>query len=274
MTPFRPLSLLALATLAAAGTTHAAEARWGIGVDYSSGDYGSDVTTEVLSIPLTAQLDSGNWSLRASLPWIRVSGDANVVPGVGLVDNLNPAGRGRGPGGLLPGGPGPGAGDAPTEGSASGIGDLNLKALYSVPTGTALGLDLGVTAKIATADEDKGLGTGENDYGVSADLYRDFNGTTVFGGVGYTWLGDSPYIDTDAVASANIGLARAVGNGRLGAMVDHRDAAADGFDDRRELIGFYTLGTAAGSRVQFYASSGLTDGSPDWGAGVSFSSGF
>ncbi|HEU4774079.1 MAG TPA: transporter [Lysobacter sp.] len=269
----RTFSLLA-AALAITGAAHAAEPRFGIGVDYSSGDYGSDVTTEILSIPVTAQLDTGNWSLRASLPWVRVSGDANVLPGVGLVDNLNPTGRGRG--GLLGGPPGGGTGSGDTlqRGEASGVGDLALRATYAVPTGTALGLDLGVNAKIATADEDKGLGTGANDYGVSVDLYRDFSGTLLFGGVGYTWLGDSAYIETDSAANANLGIARTVGNGRLGVMLDHRDATSHSFDDRRELIGFYNLHTGSGPRLQLYASHGLTDGSPDWGAGLAVSTAF
>lgn len=275
MTPSRTSALLVTALAAATGAAHAAEPRFGIGVDYSSGDYGSDVTTEILSIPVTARLDTGNWSLRASLPWVRVSGDANVLPGVGLVDNLNPAGRGRG--GLLgPPGGGNGGGTADTvqRGEASGVGDLALRATYAVPTGTALGLDLGVNAKIATADENKGLGTGANDYGVSVDLYRDFSGTLLFGGVGYTWLGDSDYIETDSAASANVGIARTLGNGRLGVMLDHRDSTSSAFDDRREVIGFYNLGTGTGHRLQLYASHGLTDGSPDWGAGVAISTGF
>ncbi|MGV8941196.1 MAG: transporter [Lysobacter sp.] len=263
-----PAIAFAAALAALSGASHAAETRFAIGADYSTGDYGSETTTEILSIPVTAQLDTGNWTLRASVPWLRVSGDPNVVPGVGLVDNLNPTGRGRG--GLLGGG----TANTPQRGEASGVGDLTLHAGYAVPTGAAVGVDLGVNAKIATADKDKGLGTGANDYGLSVDLYRDFSDTLLFGGVGYTWLGDSEYIETASVASANVGIARAVGSGRLGVMLDHRKATSNAFDDRREVTGFYNVGTGTGPRVQLYASHGLTDGSPDWGAGVAVSTGF
>src|SRR4249919_2845504 len=94
-------SLLFCASLLAFGSVHAADGlSLGAGVDYSSGDYGSDTTTEILSVPFTAKYTSGNWSYKASLPWLRVSGDPNVLPGLGNVVNVNPHGRGRG--GVLP----------------------------------------------------------------------------------------------------------------------------------------------------------------------------
>lgn len=264
--------LLFCASLLLAGAAHAEDGfSLGIGADYSSGDYGSDITTGIFSVPITARLNHGDWSFRASLPWLRVDGDPNVLPGVGLVDNLNPAGRGRG--GLIGAPP---SEEEAASGTASGIGDLTLAATYSVPTGGALGVDLTANAKIATADEDKGLGTGANDFGVAVDLYRDFNGTMLFGGVGYTALGESTYIDVDGVVSGNVGVSQQVGasGARLGAVYDHRQSAASGFDDRQELTGFYTLPTGNKGRVQLYALTGLADGSPDWGAGMSFSAGF
>lgn len=274
-----PLRRTFLLTLALAGgvpaTTWAADGfSVGAGVDYSSGTYGGDVSTEILSVPFTARLDSGRWSLKAALPWVRVSGAPNVLPAMGPVDNSNPITRGGGlP--LLPGTPG---GEAPApepsrSATASGVGDLVLSAAYAVPMGGAWGLELGVNTKIGTADADKGLGTGATDYGVSADLYRDFSGTTLFGGVGHTWLGSSDYIDLDNTATFNAGISQVAGQGRLGLMVDHRTATNSAFDDRRDLIGFYTRQTQGQGRVQLYVSHGLSDGSPDWGVGLAIGSG-
>jgi hypothetical protein len=262
-------SLLSLALLALAGQAHAIDGfSLGVGVDYSSGEYGSDTTTDILSIPLSARVDSGNLSLRASLPWLHVSGDPNVLPATGRVNNLNPIGRGRGG---LAGIPGGGADQTAERGSTSGIGDLSLAAIYSIPTGGALGVDLAFNAKIATADEDKSLGTGANDYGVAIDLYRDFDGTMLFGGAGYTQLGDSDYIEVDSVLSGNFGVGWRAGNrGRLGLMYDYREAASSSFEDRSDLTGFFSAPASSGGRFQLYVSKGLSDGSPDWGAGASF----
>lgn len=257
-----------LATLLLAGTAQAQDGfSAGVGVDYSSGDYGSDVDTKILSIPLSAKYVTGDWTFKASLPWMRVEGDANVVPGLGNVVNLNPVGRGRGNGG--------GGGEtAPTSGTTSGIGDLRLSATYALPMQGDWGVDLTGNVKVATADEDKGLGTGENDYGVAVDVFRAFGDLTAFGGVGYTWLGESDYIDVDSVLSGNLGFSQRLATGSVGLMYDYRQPASDTADDRSEITGFYAFPAGERSRMQVYATKGLTDGSPDWGAGISLSTAF
>lgn len=264
-------SAIVCAALLAMGAAHAGDGlSLGIGADYTSGNYGTATTTDIWSVPVTAKYNSGNWTWKASLPWMRVNGDANVVPGLGGVGNTNPRGRGR-LGGLVP----IGGGATTTEtGSASGLGDLRLAATYAFDTGTPLGIDLTGNLKLATADEDKGLGTGQNDYGLAVDLYRDFDGTLLFGGVGYTMLGDSAFIQLDDVLNANFGASWNVGGGSLGAMYDWRQAASDSADDRSELTGFYSVKSGEADKFQLYATKGLSDGSPDWGAGVSYSHAF
>ncbi|AWV08565.1 transporter [Marilutibacter maris] len=263
-------SILFFALVAMSAGAQAADGlKLGVGVDYSSGDYDSDTTTTILSVPFTARYTRGDWSFKASLPWVRVDGDPNVLPGLGGVDNGNPNGRGRGRGN------GGGGTTAPAEsGAASGIGDLRLAAIYSVDTGSDLGLDLTGNFKLATADEDKGLGTGANDYGVAVDLYRQVGSALLFGGVGYTWLGDSDYIDVDAVANANLGVSWRAGGGNLGLIYDYRQAASDGYDPRSEVTAFYALNAGESTRIQLYGVAGLSDGSPDWGGGVSLTRGF
>lgn len=254
--------------LLVAGLAHAGDGlSLGVGVDYSSGDYGSDTTTKILSVPFSAKYETGDWTFKASLPWMRVQGDANVVPGLGSVLNLNPKGRGRGNGG--------GGGTAPAEGTTSGIGDLRLAATYALPLQGAWGIDLTANVKVATADEDKGLGTGANDYGAAVDVYRSVgSATTLFGGVGYTELGDSDFIEVDSVINGNLGVSHKLGDNSVGLMYDYRQPTSDTADDRSEVTGFYTFPTSDASKMQLYATKGLSDGSPDWGAGLSFSAGF
>lgn len=257
-----------VALLLAAGMAHAGDGlTLGVGLDYSSGDYGSDTTTRIFSVPLSARYTTGDWSFKASLPWMRVEGDANVLPGLGLIENLNPLGRGRGNAG--------GGNGAPASGTTSGIGDLRLAATYALPLQGAWGVDLTGSVKLATADEDKGLGTGANDYGAAIDVYRSVGeAATLFGGVGYTVLGDSDYIDVDSVINANLGVSRRIGDNSVGVMYDYRQPMSDAADDRSELTGFFSFPTSDTSKMQLYATKGLTDGSPDWGAGLSFSAGF
>lgn len=265
-------SAVLVSLVLAAGAAEAADGlALGLGVDYSSGDYGSETTTKILSVPLGAKYTTGDWIFRASLPWMRVEGDANVVPGLGPVNNLNPSGRGRGNGN------GNGGGDpiAPTTGTTSGIGDLRLAATYALPLQGAWGVDLTGNVKLATADEDKGLGTGANDYGAAVDVYRSLGElTTVFGGVGYTMLGDSDYIEVDSVFNGNVGFTRKFGNNSAGLVYDYRQPTSEDADDRSEITGFFSFPTSETGKLQLYALTGLTNGSPDWGAGVSFTTGF
>ena len=118
------------------------------------------------------------------------------------------------------------------------------------------------------------MGTGENDYGIAVDLYRDFDGTLLFGGVGYTMLGDSEYIQLDDVLNVNLGASWRVGAGTLGAMYDWRQAASDTAGDRSELTGFYSVRASDADKFQLYGILGLSDGSPDWGVGASYSRAF
>jgi hypothetical protein len=266
-------SAVFLVALLAAGVAQADDGlRLGVGVDYSSGDYGSDTDTKILSVPFSAKYETGDWIFKASLPWLRVDGDANVVPGLGAVSNSNPKGRGRGNGNGNGGGGG--TTTAPTTGTTSGVGDLRLSATYAVPMEGNWGVDLTGDVKVATADEDKGLGTGANDYGVAVDVFRSFGNTTAFGGLGYTWLGDSDFIDVDSVISGNLGVSQKVSVGSLGLMYDYRQAASETSDDRSEVTGFYSFPTTDTTKMQVYATKGLSDGSPDWGAGLSFTAGF
>lgn len=247
--------LLALALAGAFTSANAAEGMSiSIGADYSRGDYGTDIDTEILSVPVTFGYTTSNWTLRASLPWLRVDGDTSVVPGLG---------------GVLPGRPE--SGTAPVASSESGVGDLRLSATYSIPFQNGFGIDLTGNVKFATADETRGLGTGANDYGVAIDLYRSLETVTVFGGAGYTWLGDSIFLDVEEVANANVGLRVTTAGGDVGAVYEWRESPSTFFENRRDVSVFYGRPMADTSRVQLYVTRGLTDGSPDWGAGASFS---
>ncbi|GAB6196577.1 transporter [Lysobacter xanthus] len=268
-------TLLLAAFACAAPLAHAADHRFnvGTGVEASSGKYGTSSTTRIVSVPLSAGYTRGKWSLKASVPWLRVDGDANVVPGLGSVPNSNPLGRGRTGIPILDGPQAPGTPAAAQRGRASGVGDLRLASTYTIG-GDNAGVGLTANAKIATANQDKGLGTGANDYGAALDAYRNVGSTTLFGGVGYTRLGQSRYIDVESAANANAGVSVAAGRGRVGVQYDWREAVARTSEARRDATGFYSRPVGGASEVQVYASKGVGDGSPDWTAGVGFNVGF
>ena len=91
--------------------------------------------------------------------------------------------------------------------------------------------------------------------------------------MGYTALGDSDYVDVSGIVNASVGVSHKLGatGNSVGVVYDWREAASSSFEDRSELTGFYSFGGDSPNRFQLYAIAGLSDGSPDWGGGVSYS---
>jgi hypothetical protein len=221
----------------------------GAGLHYSSGDYGTGTTTSITTLAATGRYETGPWVYRASVPYLSVTGDTAVIPGIGAV-------RGA---------------PARTE-SAAGLGDIVLSATYAAyyDKASTLGADLTAKVKLATADESKGLGTGEHDAAFLVDLYRTFERVTGFGGIGYHILGDPPGASLDNVWSATLGASYKIdARDSAGVSLDGRQRAAPGLSPQRELVGFFTRKLDREWKAQAYALIGLADGSPDWGGGLS-----
>jgi outer membrane putative beta-barrel porin/alpha-amylase len=220
----------------------------GAGLHYSSGDYGTGSTTRITSLAATARYDSGPWTYRATVPYLRVDGDTSVIPGVGPV---------RG-----------GAGSS----TESGLGDIVLGATYAAyyDAASMFGVDLTGKVKLPTADENKGLGTGEADFAFLVDFYRTFDRVTGFAGIGYHILGDAPGLPLDNVWSANLGASYRIDErDSAGLSLDGRERVAPGSARQRELTAFFTRKLDRFWKAQAYALIGLADGSPDWGFGLS-----
>lgn len=94
-----------------------------VGADYGSGKYELAASTTIWDVPLSAGYKGDAWSFSVTLPYLRVSGPDNVIPGIGVVGNANPSGRGRG-GSVV---------TTPTtalSGTASGVGDVVTQARF------------------------------------------------------------------------------------------------------------------------------------------------
>jgi hypothetical protein len=218
----------------------------GAGFHYSSGDYGTSSTTDIASLAATAKYDAGPWTYRATVPYLKIDGDNAVIPGVGPV---------RGSGGTR---------------TESGLGDIVLGATYAAYADSRLGVDLTGKVKLPTADEDKGLGTGQIDVIFLADVYQTFDRVTGFAGIGFHILGDAPGLPLDNVWSVNLGFtSRLDDRDSVGLSFDARQRVASDASPQRELTGFFVRQLDRLWKAQLYALIGLADGSPDWGVGLS-----
>lgn len=226
---------------------HAATWKVAAGVDYTSGEYGGDDDITTLYMPVSIKYRGQHWGARITVPYLEVSGPGTVI----------------GEGGQIV--PGPDRTD-------SGLGDLILAAtmydVIAIPR-QRFHLDLTAKAKLGTADEEKGLGSGENDYALQAEWSRDFERVGLFGIVGYKVYGDPPDSEFDDAAFVSTGGDYGFATGtRAGLIYDYRESALAAGEALRELTLFASFETGNGFSLQPYLLGGVSDSSPDWGAGV------
>lgn len=240
-----------VAAAAHAGAAMAEGLSLGTGFDYTSGKYTGTEETQILYVPFIARYETGPWAFRATVPYLRITGPGNVI-GAGA-DRVTV----------------PGAGTARR--TESGLGDIVLSAFYNVLSErrSAVGLDIGAKLKLGTADETKGLGTGEEDWAIQADVFKPLGAATVFGSLGHRWYGDPPGLDLKNVFYWSIGGAyRLRTDTSAGLAYDYRPAITTGGGEISELTGFVTRRLSREWKVQPYLVLGFGRASPDWGAGA------
>ena len=242
---------LALTGAEAAADSNEPVYKLSTGIDYTSGDYGGTVDIEDVYIPLTATVDYGRLGFRLTVPYLSVTAPAGTII--------------TGPGGQ----PVPGTGALTTE---RGLGDIiGSVTLYDVVYSRELGLAVDITGKVklATADEAKGLGTGEHDYSVQADLYKYLGEFTLLGTAGYKVRGDPTGVDLENVLFGSIGgIYNFASDTRAGLIFDYRESAFATGDSIREMTGFVSRRIDDDWRLMVYALTGFSDSSPDFGGGV------
>lgn len=217
------------------------------GADYTNGDYDGDTDVSTLYAPFSIKYHGERVGLRLTVPYLELNGPGAVLDA----------------GGQLVVGP---------ERTDSGLGDVIVAAtLYDLVANTEqrFYVDLTATAKLGTADEDKGLGTGETDYALQAEWYKDFERVGLFGTLGYKIYGDPSGVDLDDTAFTSLGSDYSFTPAtRAGLIYDYRESAIPGGDALHELTLFVAFAASSSISLQPYLLGGLSDSSPDWGAGV------
>lgn len=233
----------------------------GVGLEYSTGDYGSVSDTHLWSVPFSAQFAMQGLTVRASLPWLRLTGPGDVIPGLGQVGSVK--GRRKG----LPGTP-----STSTRSSESGLGDLTGSVTYELPVGGKDEMSFDVTGriKVPTADEDKGLGSGEFDYAIEAGVAQAMGPQLRLRAMlGYAVLGDNAATALDNVFYGSVGALFRFDERTSADLTLALGQATSSFAGRRaDLTAAIHYDLGGGLRLKGYALKGFADGSPDYGAGV------
>lgn len=117
--------------------------------------------------------------------------------------------------------------------------------------------------KLPTADEDKGLGTGETDYGAFVEVAYSFDRIKPFASLGYLWTGDARTIDYRNTWLYSLGVSQYVGADKFHVSIDAREKTLAGFDDTRLLSAGWLHSLSANHTLELNVSTGLNDSSPD-----------
>jgi hypothetical protein len=233
-----------------------------LGYHYSTGKYGTSDRTEIAYVPLTLRGEIRRWTLSVTIPYIRIDGSSEQVieGGIGPVLSTN----------------------------ADGLGDIvaSLGYLITPPRAWLPFLELRTRIKFPTASESAGLGTGEFDYSLEAELSQVLGPITPYLEVGYRFLGNPKVAATSdestgedfsqfdlndvwlASAGAVYDLSQAVD---VGLFFYFREASSRATDAQLEALPYVEWDLTEHWSTSGYVSAGILDGSPDVGVGLQVS---
>ena len=220
------------------------------GVDYSSGKYGTDDRTEITNVPVIGKYEIDRLTLKLTVPYVTITGQGNVSPGIGKFKKSKAV---------------------PNRSTESGLGDIVAGATYNLFEGSASAPAVDITAKVkfGTADEDKGLGTGENDYSTQVDLYKGYGSFTALAGLGYRVYGDTNEAQLDNVFYGSVGgTYKLASSSTVGVVYDYRPSISRNGSAQSEATAFVNYKLNPNWKAQGYLVKGFANGSPDYGLGA------
>lgn len=236
----------------------------GVGFDYSTGRYGGTTSTEILYVPVTAKYEMDEISYKLIVPYISITGSGGVIPGMGAVP--------PGMGGIgRPGGGGMGGGGGTSTVTNSGLGDVIASADYEFYSGDAVVLDAVGKVKFGTADANKGLGTGKNDYSLQLDgSYEPGVKTSIFATLGYKFVGAPEGVTVNNVLYGTVGVSEQLGSkSSAGIMLNYAQSPYSGGSNPEDVMLFVSNKLTKNLKAQASFLKGLSNGSPDYGLGAS-----
>jgi Putative MetA-pathway of phenol degradation len=246
---------IALALLGATPAFAEDEPLWHLSTsfNYLKGDYGTGNDTEIIYVPFTFGIRLDRFRLGLTVPYLYQTSQDVVLTGGGVATKK-----------------GKQAAASTTESrTEDGLGDILLRASFIVLKEQPLlpEIEPYLKIKFPTADEDRGLGTGEFDETIGVDLSKTFlERLAVYLTLAYTFIGSPPGADFDNSFGWSIGAAYAVTQPfSIYAFLDGSTAIAPGQDNPLELRVGAEFRIIKALKLTGSVMKGMSDGSADWG---------
>jgi len=210
---------------------------------FTRGDYGLTQDTDVSIVLVNPTIEVDGWRFQASIPYVRLDGPATVVGNTGAT--------------------------AVTR-SEHGLGDITLGVGHKLETeSSGWSSDLSVKVKFPTANDAKGLGTGEIDTMVQLDVFKGGGKITPYATLGYQFLGSNASYPMKNGAYVTAGFAGQVSPDlTMGLAGNWRQPIVVGGKAGVEAMAFVQYKLSEQSRIQAFVLHGFTDASPTIAIGV------
>jgi len=218
------------------------------GMDISTGKYGGTTSTNILYIPLTGKLQIDDLFLKLTVPYISItSAGSGVVKGMGPFKITSGA----------------------KTSTQAGLGDVIASAGYTVLDSEDFILDLVGNIKFGTADANKNLGTGENDYSAQIDGFYILNTSTLLATLGYKVIGAPAGVTVNNIGYGSIGVSHKMGKANsAGIALDAAQSSSALSPGARELSVFISNRISPSLKIQANLLKGFSDSSPNIGASL------
>jgi hypothetical protein len=220
---------------------------------YFSGDYGTGIDTKITYLPLILVVSSPRQEFRVTVPYLSIDTSQPVL-------YLNGEVIGPIPGGTT---------------SQSGLGDIVAQEEVFFLQGTARRPWLSgiVRVKFPTADEKKGLGSGEYDYGAGLGIIQPAGRAwNILGTFQYVVRGDPPNVDFRNTPWLTIGAQwRQSAQSSWNLYYDRRRSVFAGNADLADLSAGYDRVLSHRVTFRSLVYAGLSTTSEDFGFGAGFS---
>lgn len=224
-----------------------------VGAEYTTGNYGGEQSIDEWYVPFTGRYAIDKYVFRLTVPYISVTSPTGTIFS-GVDGQIIFSGTGA----------------RTTE---SGLGDViagvTYRDVFNTEATSDIAIDFTGKIKFGTADENLGLGTGENDYTVQAELYKYIGSFTLFSTIGHKFRTDPASIDLRDSWLALVG-----GNYRFSQSISggldfyFQQASVSQTDDQKEMAAFMRYKLSKTRYLRGYLVQGFGDNSPDWGVGV------
>ena len=275
-----------------AGCVHAQRISYSGSMQYTTGSYFFDETTESFSLLNGLSVTGDKFSVSVNLPfvvqnspWVSYSAAGYIPTGCPqhkTVGDSSGRGSGRGSGG------GQGMGTMTTTQSSSGSGkeislpdtssytqsnlaDPNLYAylkLFTSESG-ASSIQLNTNIKFPFTDPNNGFGTGEWDYGLGLSASQRLGTFFIIADIMKWWFGDLPDLELQDPLSYGLAIGKSLGpDWMINSSFNGYTEIIDGYDPPMSLgigIGYFASATVS---LNSTFAFGLTESSSDFSVGL------